>query len=168
MKAVRIGSNNLRECPRCEGIWADTASVEQICADREKQALVLGMAELAGVHETGPVESAVRYLPCPECKGLMNRVNFAGCSNVIVDVCKGHGTWFDRDELRRIVEFIRSGGMDAARSRELAELDERRRRLKAAQIPDGWGSPIRPQPFDPAEREFGISTVASLLKSFLR
>ena len=35
----------------------------------------------------------------------MNRVQFANCSHVIVDVCKPHGTWFDRDELRRIVEL---------------------------------------------------------------
>ena len=47
-----------------------------------------------------------------------NRINFAKCSGVIVDVCKGHGTWFDRDELTRIVEFIRGGGLDAARAKE--------------------------------------------------
>jgi len=46
MDAVVIGNTNLRECPRCEGIWADTPSLQQICADREKQAAVLGVAAL--------------------------------------------------------------------------------------------------------------------------
>ena len=46
----------------------------------------------------------------------MNRVNFARCSGVIVDICKQHGTWFDRDELSRIVEFIHGGGLNASRA----------------------------------------------------
>jgi len=64
----------------------------------------------------------------------MNRINFARCSGVVVDICKGHGTWFDRDELTRIVEFIRGGGLDAARSKEKAQLDETRRQLEAEQL----------------------------------
>ncbi len=59
----------------------------------------------------------------------MNRINFARCSGVIVDVCKGHGTWFDRDELSRIVEFIRGGGLEASRAKEKTEIREERRRL---------------------------------------
>src|SRR4051812_49086725 len=31
MKAVLIGNTTVIECPRCEGLWLDTASVEQIC-----------------------------------------------------------------------------------------------------------------------------------------
>jgi Zn-finger nucleic acid-binding protein len=64
----------------------------------------------------------------------MNRINFARCSGVIVDICKGHGTWFDRDELSRIVEFIRGGGLEASRLKEKAELEEERRRLRQEQI----------------------------------
>jgi Zn-finger nucleic acid-binding protein len=112
MQAQMIGQTEVQECPRCEGLWVDTASLEQICSDREKQ------AALAGVGNPAPpagavTEDKVRYLPCPVCRKLMNRVNFAHHSNVVVDVCKSHGTWFDRDELRRIVEFIRAGGLQA-------------------------------------------------------
>ena len=64
----------------------------------------------------------------------MNRVNFAHCSHVIVDVCKAHGTWFDKDKLRRVVEFIRAGGFEEARAREIEELEERRRQMNAARI----------------------------------
>jgi Zn-finger nucleic acid-binding protein len=168
MKAVVIGSRNLRECPSCEGLWVDTLSLEQICADREKQAAILGWTAPAGPTESGAIEKNIRYLPCPECKGLMNRVNFANYSNVVVDVCKAHGTWFDRDELRRIIEFIRGGGMDSARAGELAQLGDRRRQLKAAQTAGAWSSPSTSPTFDHTEREFGLSTVAALLKSFLQ
>jgi hypothetical protein len=51
----------------------------------------------------------------------MNRINFAHTSGVIVDVCTSHGTWFDADELRRVLEFITAGGLEAARARELRQ-----------------------------------------------
>ncbi|MGI9164796.1 MAG: zf-TFIIB domain-containing protein [Pyrinomonadaceae bacterium] len=102
MQAIAIGSTTVRECERCIGLWVDVASFEKICADREEQAAVLGTASPAPA--SGALQkSKVSYAPCPECKQLMNRVNFARCSSVIVDVCKGHGTWFDREELSRIV-----------------------------------------------------------------
>jgi hypothetical protein len=62
----------------------------------------------------------------------MNRVNFAHCSQVILDVCKAHGAWFDKDKLRRTVEFIRAGGMEKARDYQVAQMEDERRRLEAA------------------------------------
>ena len=59
----------------------------------------------------------------------MNRINFARCSGVIVDICKGHGTWFDRDEHSRIVEFIRGGGLEESRNREKENIKEERLKL---------------------------------------
>jgi Zn-finger nucleic acid-binding protein len=129
MKAIMIGSSNLRECPQCEGLWADVDTLQQICTQQEKQAAVLGIPAPAA--EPAGLEKSIRYIPCPVCHKLMNRVNFAGCSHVIVDVCKAHGTWFDKDELRRVVEFIRAGGLDKARAHQIAQMEEERRRLEA-------------------------------------
>jgi Zn-finger nucleic acid-binding protein len=133
MSYLTIGSTAVRECEQCLGLWLDVSSFEKICADREQQAAALGAASpapISAVRETGKVN----YVPCPECSQLMNRINFARCSGVIVDVCKGHGTWFDRDELSRIVEFIRSGGLEASRIREKSEIEEERRRLRQEQL----------------------------------
>jgi Zn-finger nucleic acid-binding protein len=133
MQAVAIGSTTVRECERCSGLWVDVPSFEKICADREQQAAVLGAASPAPRGEVSE-GGKVRYAPCPECKQLMNRINFARCSGVIVDICKGHGSWFDRDELTRIVEFIRAGGLDAARTKEKAAIEEERRQLRQEQL----------------------------------
>jgi Zn-finger nucleic acid-binding protein len=62
----------------------------------------------------------------------MHRLNFAKCSGVVIDTCRPHGGWFDRDELQHIVEFIRGGGLSVAREKEKAELESARRRLEAA------------------------------------
>jgi len=168
MSAVLIGKANLRECPRCEGVWADAASLEQICADRERQAAVLGVATTVSTPETVEIEKNIRYVPCPICRKLMNRVNFAHCSNVVVDVCKQHGTWFDKDELRRIVEFIRPGGLEKMRARELEELDRRRLQTNATQY--GNIGAITPD-FSESNHEYweiGISADARFLKALLR
>ena len=167
LEAVVIGGSNLHECPRCEGIWMNAAALEQICADREKQAAVLGMATLLPTAVSGDLEQ-IRYLPCPSCRKLMNRVNFARCSHVVVDVCQAHGTWFDKDELRRIVEFIRSGGLETARAREIAELEEQRRQTRAAQVAGAWDTTpaTRSQNYD--AWDVGISAAADVLKLLLR
>jgi len=133
METLMVGSASLRECPRCDGMWVDVESFEKIIAERDEQATVLGAASHAPKHESAGEPNKVRYVPCPVCNQLMNRVNFARCSGVIVDVCKGHGTWFDRDELQQIIEFIRGGGMDAAREREKLEIEEERQRLRQEQ-----------------------------------
>jgi Zn-finger nucleic acid-binding protein len=134
MKQVALATTEILECPQCMGLWVDVASFEQICADREQQSAVLGAASPAPMHSVSEAKGAVRYVPCPECGQLMNRVNFARCSGVVIDVCKGHGTWFDRDELREIIEFIRAGGLEAARFREKEQLAEERRRLQQEQL----------------------------------
>jgi hypothetical protein len=66
----------------------------------------------------------------------MNRLNFAHTSGVIVDVCTRHGTWFDADELRRVLEFITAGGLEAARARELRQTPSSP--LPAASMDDPW------------------------------
>lgn len=132
MKTVSVGTASLLECSRCEGIWVDIDALQQICAEREKQASVMGMP--AHPEEPLQLEKQIRYVPCPVCHQLMNRVNFAHCSHVIVDVCKSHGTWFDKDELRRTVEFIRAGGLEKSRAQQLEQLKDEQRKLAAARL----------------------------------
>ena len=64
----------------------------------------------------------------------MNRINFARCSGVIVDICKGHGTWFDRDELSGIVQFIRGGGLEVSRQKEKTEIEFQREQLHTEEL----------------------------------
>ncbi len=167
LELVSVGAMKLKECPRCEGIWADAASLDQICSDREKQAAVLGLPGAAPEADATAMET-VRYVPCPVCGKLMNRVNFANCSHVVVDVCKAHGTWFDKDELRRIVEFIRAGGLDAARAKEIAELEAQRRELAQAQVRAEARDSSVSSDGKYTDADLGISAAASVLRHLLR
>ena len=141
-RGERSGAAPVRECVSCGGLWLDPDTFERVCAEREEQAAVLAFAPARPAPPATP--EAVRYLPCPACGELMRRVNFQRISGVVVDTCRHHGTWCDRDELRRIVEFIRAGGVQAARERERMLLEEEHRRLgrKRAEM----ASALRPAP----------------------
>lgn len=141
LSARALGRARLSGCGGCEGVWADPASFRTICADRESDSAYLGAgAVAAGPSVSDPLTSPIVYRPCAVCGELMNRFNFAGCSGVVLDSCKPHGVWFDPDELRRIVRFIRDGGLDLARDKERRALETERRRLAQAGADPELGS----------------------------
>ena len=164
LNQAAIGDVELLECPQCEGFWADAAVLQRIQNEHQRQAAVLvtGSAPNPG----GITESLVRYIHCPVCGEFMNRMNFARCSGVVVDVCKPHGTWLDRDELRRIVEFIRAGGLDRSRQRQIAELEHQRRRLAAEKADAADQAAKYGRQYHP--RSGALSFVGELLSEFLR
>lgn len=51
----------------------------------------------------------------------MNRVNFAHASGIIIDVCKKHGVWFEKDELHGVLDFVARGGMQQLRQHDDAQ-----------------------------------------------
>jgi Zn-finger nucleic acid-binding protein len=158
---ILLGDTPVTECSRCHGLWVETATFEAICTDRERQSVVLGTACAHSTPGRSAPEKNIRYVRCPLCTQLMQRVNFAKCSGVILDVCKLHGSWFDRDELQRIVEFIRGGGLDRARAKEKADLDQARRRLETARSPGTTWVDREPR----ATWSFGESDLASIAGS---
>ena len=125
---------------------------------------MLGGASVAPQSQAQSMSEMVRYVPCPQCGQLMNRVNFARCSGIVVDVCKGHGTWFDRDELREIVEFIRGGGLDLARQKEKRELEFEREQLRLEQMTAVQRGLTQDMSYDDDVRARGISAAGALLK----
>jgi Zn-finger nucleic acid-binding protein len=128
---VNVGKRIIHECPACGGLWVSNTTFQEICADQEQQQWVMGYDfESQAANSAELPRSGRTYIPCPECGKLMNRRQFAGCSGVIVDWCKPHGTWFDRDELKRIVQFILGGGLSKSREREKTKLEEERQKLR--------------------------------------
>jgi len=165
MSSITLGTMAMRECEQCIGLWVEVAAFEKICADREEQSAVLGTASPAPAHQARSTDSAsVRYVPCPQCGQLMNRINFARCSGVIVDFCKGHGTWFDRDELSGIVQFIRGGGLEIARQKEKTEIEFQREQLRAEQQAAAKRASSLGYYASDEDRLSGLSAAGGLLK----
>lgn len=130
-----VGDVLLDECTACHGVWLDAAQVERLIQDRRQASTeaVLGMAEgPRPVGELGAVPQGRMYLKCPDCETVMNRVNFAKRSGIIIDVCRSHGTWFDESELPKVVDFVRQGGVEQATRIEAERMREEARRDRSA------------------------------------
>lgn len=155
--AELVGDTLIDRCDACGGLWIDQTAFERIVEDRERDDHVRMVVHAGQRHEagSGTPASAVTYLKCPDCQGVMNRRNFGRRSGVIVDVCHAHGTWFDADELPRVIEFVRSGGLDEAYRREREELERQKREDQATRRaaatealrspgadPPGWGGSL--------------------------
>jgi Zn-finger nucleic acid-binding protein len=126
------GAYTLHECAKCFGVWVDRDTVENLCREAAREA-VTGPSAAGPIQQASAPLAPIRYVKCPQCQGLMHRVNYGKSSGIVLDVCRAHGTWFDDRELTSIVAFIRAGGLDRAREREKAELAvERRRQATAA------------------------------------
>jgi len=175
LSAIVLGSTKALECPRCSGLWINTATFNEICADREKQAAVIG-ENSESLHPDLPCPSldSIHYVPCPVCTKLMNRVNFARSSGVILDICKADGVWFDRDELRRVVEFVRAGGLEISRDRDRKEWQAaaKRRKDDLALSSVVMGAALDPSSDDFRERlsngSLLVDTLASVARLFLK
>jgi Zn-finger nucleic acid-binding protein len=166
LAASTLGGLALDQCGTCGGLWVDQKTFEAIAAAREARGEVLGALP---AHEHGTVTLAeVHYRPCPCCAKLMNRYNYAHISGVVLDVCKEHGLWFDRDELRQVLAFIEGGGLERSRSHEVEALAEERRLKAAPPLPTPGGAWAE-QPPDGHYGGPGLTgVVESLMSLFFR
>ena len=127
MRHVMVGQTKMRQCEGCGSAWLAPDDFKALCTDRQALGAVttsLGLAARGGEPATIGVKP-VHYVPCAVCHKTMNRVNFGHTSGVIVDVCKQDGVWFERDELRQVLEFVAKGGLERATETSTARDDAR-------------------------------------------
>ncbi|HEX6271574.1 MAG TPA: zinc ribbon domain-containing protein, partial [Polyangiaceae bacterium] len=130
--AFRGTGGVLLDCTACGGQFVEHGLLASLLESRE----VAGLAVERRVRRAALGLGAVRYVPCPSCRALMNRKNFGGASGVVVDVCSTHGTWFDEGELPRVLAFVESGGLSLARERiRERERDADRARAERQSVP---------------------------------
>jgi Zn-finger nucleic acid-binding protein len=103
------GDGVLLTCPTCGGSWLDIPTLEKLAAGRAREAEMLARYRQQ-LHEARAMElTALRKLGCPRCAAGMMRFEYGRTSCVHIDACREHGIWFDRDELARVMQFVRSG-----------------------------------------------------------
>jgi Zn-finger nucleic acid-binding protein len=131
---VGIGEVVVQGCTRCRGLFVSSDEWDAILDPAERQPLprevLLGpvgsraatiVAEEAAAHpyrqgrsappeDVPPLPAKVDVNPpvaCPVCNRPCDRVEFAGLSRVVVDVCERHGIWLDAGELAQAVARVR-------------------------------------------------------------
>lgn len=104
-----LARTSVVECTKCEGIWVRPETFETICNTAQNRPEISLTEKLVPVSAASP-ERRVAYIPCLICGELMLRKMFRykeQPSYTIIDYCREHGVWLDRDELEQIVAFIR-------------------------------------------------------------
>ena len=116
-----LGVADVIECSACGGLWVTARVFEAVCRDAERRLDTFLLEPGAASSPAAPPDQ--RYIPCFACGELMNRRAFRHGerpSGVVVDYCRGHGVWLDRDELERIVAFVRRAAAGPAPGEGLA------------------------------------------------
>lgn len=105
----------LHACTDCGGAWMDNAASQRIVQSFEQSAVVA--AHGLGREASKPVDTT-ELLECPVCHGALERV-VPGGTKVEVDICREHGTWFDRHEIERVAH----AGERARKAKAAAAVD---------------------------------------------
>ena len=96
------GGFTLSACGGCGGVWLGNEAAQRLVRAGSLEAVDL--AEVAARHAkvfAVPVGSGA----CPVCREALSRV-VVPPTQVEIDVCAAHGTWFDRRELTEVVKIV--------------------------------------------------------------
>ena len=113
------------DCPGSGGVYLNAEAIHAIVGGTA-QAAAATLLTAYPLVDAPPVNADRMYVRCPVCPKLMNRTQFALGAKTVVDVCKGHGTFFDAGELPRVIDFVMNGGLQLAAKKELERTRERR------------------------------------------
>ena len=112
MKILELGGVETDECPKCGGIWVDAIEEKQALEMKPEVFTVDELRNIRRVYEPlGRIEE-VKYYKCPRCESLMWRKNYMHHSGIIIDKCRNHGTFFDKSELEKAIDYIKKGGIE--------------------------------------------------------
>lgn len=115
-------------CSSCKGHWVSRLKEKDLMKMKPETFTLDELKLLRKTYKPLGKEDPVRYVPCPLCSQMMNRVQWGAYSFVVVDRCEDHGTWYGEGELEKIEEFISKGG---AEMEKYATLDDSRQKLSS-------------------------------------
>ena len=88
-------------CVRCGGAWLSRDEITDML--RDETLPKVEPESLFAERQYAPADLSLRDLRCPSCGRAMQAKSFEPGA-VLLDVCAAHGVWFDRHELRQVVQ----------------------------------------------------------------
>ncbi len=107
VSAVNVGARAFDRCPGCQGVWIQQQVFDEMLAEMS--------ADITFSTSCAPATEA-RLLACCFCSKVMEKGDLFG---VILDVCQGHGIWFDGTEIEKTLAA--AVGIKPISSRDLAD-----------------------------------------------
>ena len=105
------GKFYIERCEKCMGVFFDSGELHALLEKSVSNVFEINLKRMDAINQKLYKKAeTVQYIKCPVCNAFMRRTNFASRSGVIIDQCKDHGIWLDGGELKRLMEWKKSGG----------------------------------------------------------
>ncbi len=105
------GDFYIERCKSCFGLFFDAGEIETLLENSVSNISDINLALIKNINKDRyQSQKKIKYVKCPVCRVLMNRVNFGHRSGVIVDQCTKHGIWLDSGEVTHLMEWKKAGG----------------------------------------------------------
>ena len=99
MVILELNEVEIDFCTGCDGIWLDNGELELLLEDVEEREKLLSTLTTDPAYPEKPYH-------CPNCNKKMEKVHVGENKDVLIDRCvKGHGLWFDKGELKAVLEL---------------------------------------------------------------
>ncbi len=99
MVILELSEVEIDFCTGCDGIWLDSGELELLLEDVEEREKLLSTLTTDAAYPEKPYH-------CPICNKKMEKVHVGENEDVLIDRCvKGHGLWFDKGELKAVLEL---------------------------------------------------------------
>lgn len=136
---LRVGKGFfVEQCEDCWGLFFDPRELEYVIDEAVLPSIEADMQRMRMLaEEAAPNYSDVKYVKCPVCREIMNRRNFGARSGVIVDRCSRHGVWLDGGEMRRLLLWVKAGGLEYDRQQRDQMREDRRKEKSDLSVRDG-------------------------------
>ena len=99
----------IEKCQTCGGIWLDDNELERIqsTSERDYSDSINRAPDLAAQAYAMAMQQSKPTVCCPGCGNAMERIEHAGCSQIMVDTCPScSGVWLDDGELKALEVFF--------------------------------------------------------------
>ncbi|WP_305906645.1 zf-TFIIB domain-containing protein [Methylomarinum sp. Ch1-1] len=116
----------IERCEQCFGLFFDPGEVEILLESSVSNVFDINHQLLHNINKDRYRDKQVKYLKCPDCQILMNRVNFGHRSGVVIDRCKKHGVWLESGEITHLMEWKKAGGQILHRQNSEEKPNKRR------------------------------------------
>lgn len=116
------GALHIERCQTCFGLFFDPGEIEALLDSAVSPVFSVNLELLANVNaDRYAKDKTVKYLACPVCQVLMNRVLYGYRSGVVIDQCKSHGVWLGGGEISHLLEWKKAGGLILDQKAELRQ-----------------------------------------------
>jgi Zn-finger nucleic acid-binding protein len=108
----------IERCGKCFGLFFDPGEVEALLDNTVSGEETINLKHIQAINDDRYQSKKFKYVKCPVCQILMNRVNFGYRSGVVIDQCRKHGIWLNNGEITHLMEWKKAGGQLLAQQKQ--------------------------------------------------